>query len=328
MLLFYAFLISNSRLLNKYQASNPEINAGKNTRISVYAILVLHNGMKWYGRCFGSLRESSFPVHIVAIDNASEDETVSYISVNYPDVCLIRSETNMGFAKACNIGIRHALKHHADYIFLLNQDAWVEKETLRILLDAFLKNPDAGIVSPVHLNGTGRAIDKTFINYLPKDFISDTYTGCMKSIYSVPFVNAAAWLLSCECIKNTGYFDTNLFVHYGEDNNFCQRALYHGYGIYIDTKTNVFHDRTERSCKYMQSIFAKENEFLSVKKKLGNINVYYNIKKYISEAKISILANLFLMRLNKINYLRRYITVLNKIRDSRDSNVRNRRIFE
>jgi GT2 family glycosyltransferase len=314
-------------LLNKYRACRSETVERQKSRISIYAVVVLHNGMKWYGKCFGSLRESSFPVHIVAIDNASGDETVSHVSANYPDVCLIRSERNLGFAKACNIGIRHALEHGADYVFLLNQDAWIERETLRVLLDVFLKNTDTGIVSPVHLNSSGKEIDKTFINYLPEDFVSDIYTGCMKAVYHVPFVNAAAWLVSCECIKNIGCFDTDLFVHYGEDNNFCQRALYHGYGVYIHTGTTIFHDRPGRSYGYMRSLFTEENEFLSEKKNLGNINVYYDMKKHLFDAKISILVSLFLMRFGRIGYLRRYTAVLNKIRESRELNVRNRQIL-
>ncbi|HHX70994.1 MAG TPA: glycosyltransferase family 2 protein, partial [Gallicola sp.] len=45
--------------------------------------------MKWLDKCLGSLRESTIPIHPVIIDNSSSDETVEYISTNYPEVHII-----------------------------------------------------------------------------------------------------------------------------------------------------------------------------------------------------------------------------------------------
>ena len=95
--------------------------------MKIFAIVVTYNGMRWYDRCFGSLRNSDMPVETIVIDNASTDETVSYIKEHFHEVCLIESKENLGFAKANNIGIKRALDNGADYVFLLNQDAWVEK---------------------------------------------------------------------------------------------------------------------------------------------------------------------------------------------------------
>ncbi|HCC50780.1 MAG TPA: hypothetical protein DEQ30_00955 [Porphyromonadaceae bacterium] len=313
-------------LLNKYRACGSDINENKKINPSVYAVIVLYNGMQWYDKCFKSLEESIHPVHIVAIDNASGDETITYILSKYPDVLIIESKTNIGFAGACNMGIDYALKQDADYVFLLNQDAWIQKDTITVLLNTFFKNPDAGIVSSIHLNGDGTAIDDTFNNYCPKSFINDAYFGKMKDEYKVSFVNAAAWLLNCECLKVTGYFNTTLFTHYGEDNNFCQRILYHGYAIYINTKTHIYHDRANRPHQYKQSMFTKENEFLAEKISLGDINVYHDINKYIFETKKSILWNLTLLRFNKIIYLKRYLAMLKSVRESRILNAKRVRL--
>ena len=64
----------------------------------------------------------------------------------------------MGFGEANNIGIKSSIKQGADYVFLLNQDAWIEKDTIKILLSVITKNENIGIASPIHLNGSGNCI--------------------------------------------------------------------------------------------------------------------------------------------------------------------------
>ena len=97
--------------------------------MKIFAIVITYNGQKWYDRCFGSLSASETPVEIVVVDNASSDDTVGFIKERFPGVHLIESKENLGFAKANNIGIRYALDNDADFVFLLNQDAWIEKDT-------------------------------------------------------------------------------------------------------------------------------------------------------------------------------------------------------
>jgi GT2 family glycosyltransferase len=62
------------------------------------------------------------------------------------------------------------------------------------------------------------------------------------SIRIVPFVNAAAWLVSKECLQKAGYFEP-VFNHYGEDRNFCDRVHYHKFKIGIVKNTAICHDR-------------------------------------------------------------------------------------
>ena len=73
---------------------------------------------------------------------------------------------NIGFGKANNIGISLAMKKGADYVFLLNQDAWVEDKTLEKLINIHRKQPKFGIVSPMHLNGKGDELDYNFSKFI------------------------------------------------------------------------------------------------------------------------------------------------------------------
>ena len=214
--------------------------------VKVYCIIVTYNAMKWVDKCLGSLRQSSVPVIPVIIDNCSKDETVSYVEKNYPEAHLIVNKENKGFGQANNQGIEWAYKEGATHFFLLNQDAWVEKETLWRLIE-IQNNEDIDIVSPIHLNGTGQKIDRGFqvlaINGLG-NFTSDAYLKEFQDYYIVKNVNAAAWLIKKSTILTIGGFDP-LYFHYGEDTNYIQRMKYHNKKMAIVPTSIIYHDRGE-----------------------------------------------------------------------------------
>lgn len=200
----------------------------------------------WIQKCLDSLIASSIKTEIIVIDNGSADETVDFIQKNYPQVDVIEAKENLGFAKANNRGIRKAYDSGADYFFLLNQDARVETNTIEKLIEVFEQKPHAGIVSPIHLNG-----DKTKLDYgfsccvaprITPHFISDVYCNCLQNVYETKLVYAAAWLLNRNCIETVGGFDTLVFYHYGEDDNYCHRVLYHQFKLYIATTASICHD--------------------------------------------------------------------------------------
>ena len=102
----------------------------------ILAIVVTYNGMKWVDRCLGSLVMSRTPADVIVIDNGSQDGTQEYIAENYPEVKLVSTGENFGFGKANNIGLKHALEKGYEYVYLLNQDAWVYPDTLGVLMEA------------------------------------------------------------------------------------------------------------------------------------------------------------------------------------------------
>lgn len=221
---------------------------------TVYSIIVTYNGIYWIDKCLKSLICSTYPTHIFVVDNGSSDGTVVHIKQSFPEVQLIETGKNLGFGQANNVGIREALKNSADYVFLLNQDAWVEPDTLASLIQVQENNGNYGIVSPIHLNGAGTALDAYFSNYLAqsniKNYLSNRVLDADKlnPVIETSFVNAAGWLISNECICKVGGFDP-IFFHYGEDRNYTNRVLHYGFKIAIDTKSKLFHDREERISK-------------------------------------------------------------------------------
>lgn len=213
-------------------------------------IVVTYNGAQWVDRCIGSLRDSALPVHTVVIDNGSNDGTLEAISSRFPDVEVVRSDRNLGFGQANNIGLRLALDRGAEHAFLLNQDAWVLPDTLGLLVAASERSPEYGILSPMHLNGAGDALDYSFSCAIePKrcpGLYSDVYLGrAGSSVYATSFVNAAAWLMTRECLETLGGFDP-LFFHYGEDDNYVGRAHFHGLKVGVMPCAVIHHDREQR----------------------------------------------------------------------------------
>lgn len=297
--------------------------------MKIFAIVVTYNGMRWYDRCFGSLRNSDMPVETIVIDNASTDETVSYIKENFPEVCLIESKENLGFAKANNIGIRKALDNEADYVFLLNQDAWVEKDTLTKLVQTFEDNENVGIASPVHLNGEYTGLDWGFVWGLPQNAISDAFLGKLKKYYISSAVSAAAWLVSADCVKKVGGFDTLLFKHYGEDNNYCQRLIYHKYNLLINTTCSICHDRTHRQGKdeveYRDKLLKKYDVYTKVK--YADVNNSFNFS-HLRWCQIKFLIKSILkLSFKNIRVFRQNMKNLNLIEQSRTLNIKGGQIW-
>lgn len=232
----------------------------------LFVIIVTYKGKQWYDRCFTSLRESTIPVQTIVVDNASNDGTVEYIKENYPEIHLIESKENLGFGRANNIALRYALDQGCDYVFLLNQDAWVETDTLEDLMGLHQRHSEYGILSPIHLNAEKTGIERGLIKYLDdrritdKSFFEDLYFNRLKEVYRTNYVNAAAWLLPRKTLETVGGFDP-IFLHYGEDDNYMHRVLYHKMKIGICPSCRVVHD-TERRIQNSSKKVITENRNL------------------------------------------------------------------
>jgi len=215
----------------------------------IYAIVVTYNGMQWLSKCLGSLVNSSVTVKVVVIDNGSTDGSQAFISNNFPQIDLIQLKTNLGFGKANNLGIKKAYDSGADYFFLFNQDAWVENDTIEKLVSIYKTNIDYGIISPIHLNGKGDALDLRFSYYISPDkcpnLLSDSILNKIEDkVYETKFVNAAAWLINRNCIETIGGFNP-VFHMYGEDDNFIHRIHFHGLKVGVYPLVYIYHGRVD-----------------------------------------------------------------------------------
>lgn len=280
-----------------------------------YIIIVTYNGMLWIQKCLESCQ--GYPV--IVVDNSSTDKTVSFIKETFPDVKVLEQEKNLGFGQANNVGMSYALTQGAEYVFLLNQDAYLHKGCIETLIATQTQNPDFGILSPIHLNGKGSRLDQNFSNYLSyknnPDFFSDfVLKKELQDIYDVPFVNAAGWLVSRSILETVGGFDP-IFFHYGEDDNYCQRAIYHGFKIGVVPTAFLHHDREGRTRVGIHTLdpFLKLERRL--KNKFGNINTdeEKEFSTLLRKKKRALIKSFLRLRFSELALLRQEIHITEKV---------------
>lgn len=256
--------------------------------LEIYVIIVTWNGMKWIDRCLSALRESSVVVKTLVIDNGSTDETVEYIRANFKEVIIYEARKNLGFGKANNVGMRYALDHGADYVYLLNQDAYVYPDMIEKLL-AVSEKPEyknVGIFSPLHVYRNRKKFDlayKWYLRSISVDMTEDLIFDNIKEAYHVNCVPAAGWLIPRKTLLTIGGFDP-IFFHYGEDHNYAQRVKYHGMTTAIVPAAKMIHDREISGNETMarKDIVFRELKteiFLNINNKPGN-QLYSLFKRY------------------------------------------------
>ena len=94
--------------------------------------------------------------------------------------------------------MRMALEEDYDYVFLVNQDAWIEANTVGTLVGLAEKYPDYGVLSPVHLDGKGEHLDGSFAKYVGG---ASAVSSKKSDIVEAAFVNAAFWFIPVSALK-------------------------------------------------------------------------------------------------------------------------------
>ena len=210
---------------------------------NILVIIVTYNAVKWVRKSLKSLERSSLPADVLVVDNGSTDGTLERIRGEFPATRIIETGENLGFGAANNIGLRIALDEGYQFAYLLNQDAWLEPDTLEKLVAAH--KPEWGILSPVQLDRHGRR-DRQFdrkcgraVDAALKGYHND------RQVVEVPFVMAAHWLVSRRAIETVGGFSP-AFRQYGEDDNWIDRLHWHKLHCGVVPAAHAVHDRSDR----------------------------------------------------------------------------------
>lgn len=222
-------------------------------------IIVTYNAMQWIDHCLSSVKSSDANADVFIIDNGSTDGTQDYIKHNYPSVLFQQSLKNLGFGKANNIGLRYAVDNGYDYVYLLNQDAWLYSNTISSLISIVRENPSFGIISPIQCTANMQALDLNFCKRITscenyRNIVNDYMIGNPKAIYSVDGIMAAHWFMTVDCVKKVGGFSPS-FPHYSEDDNYINRVFYHNMDIGIATNIFAVHDRENRVLSSEKEIY-------------------------------------------------------------------------
>jgi len=217
--------------------------------VDVSVIIVSYNTKKLTLQCIKSVLNegSDLKKEIIVVDNASSDGSREEIRKIKSGCRIIVNDINLGFAKACNLGIKSA---KGKYILLLNSDTKVKKQSIKKLIDFADKSKKIGAVGPKLLNpgGTVQAsvfrqptVKRAFRQYFLNDGkLLDKYAPGDKKPVSVEVLVMAAFLISPEAKEKVGLLDERYFMYY-EDFDYCKRVLEKGLKIYYLPLAEVVH---------------------------------------------------------------------------------------
>ena len=192
--------------------------------------------------CLSSLRQLHYENHeVVVVDNGSTDDSASQVRNAFPQVRVIETTNNLGFAGGCNVGIRDALGRDAQFVWLLNNDTLVDPEALQTLIDKATSDNRMGAVGsaiyamgdPTRLSawGGGRinfwlGRSRHFLHPVPDE--------------SVDFITGASMLIALDAIKQVGLLSERFFM-YWEDADFCYRLRAANWKIGVAGQSRIWH---------------------------------------------------------------------------------------
>jgi GT2 family glycosyltransferase len=193
-----------------------------------------------------SLRKVSYPnVEVIVVDNCSAEDPRIVITQEYPEVRLIVSDKNLGFAGGNNLGIRTS---RGQYVLFLNNDTEADPGFLEPLVELLESNPRAGIASSkilYHNSGntiqyagstridpfTGRS---KRIGYMEKD------NGQHNRLRETDLAHGAAMMVPRRVIDEVGMMPEFFFLYY-EEVDWCESIKKAGYKIYFVPGSRVYH---------------------------------------------------------------------------------------
>lgn len=225
-----------------------------------------------------SIQKSAYPkrkITVILVDNGSTDNSILFIKKRFPWVNIIKLDKNYGFAKAVNKGVK---KSNSEYLFITNNDVFLEKNCLNNLVEYLLTHPQVGIIG-----------GKTYSKNPPDKILYSAYkyhfyTGRFSMSKDVNKIQEADWIpgagMCCSKLlwEKLGGFDEDFFFT-GEDLDFCLRSKHEGYKILYYPKAILWHSD---GATINLPEFAYFKYFESYKSKFRLILKYASILQIIS----------------------------------------------
>ena len=208
----------------------------------VFVLILNYNGKATLKKCLQSVYQLNYPdFEVVVIDNDSKDGSLEEAKKEYSRAHYIKNDRNLGFAAGNNVGIRFALEKGADYVWLVNNDAKVERDTLTKLVEAGEQHPRSGILSPLILHAETKNIwfGKGTIDWVKMRTIHVSPPTLMRS-YSSDYICGCAMLIKKDVFKSIGLLNEKYFLYY-EDADFSVKAARAGFELLVVPMANVLH---------------------------------------------------------------------------------------
>lgn len=220
-------------------------------------IIVNWNSTEYARECIASIYAytSGIRFEIIVVDNASPANDVHRLKDCFPDIAVIRSRQNLGFARANNLGVSRAT---GQFLLFLNPDTRLVQPALQAMVDALRSRPDAGAVGCKLLN-EDLTVQTSCIQNFPTILNQALDAGALRSRWPnsplwgiaplsratpapvpVEVVSGACLLIGRNVFVEVGMFSEDYFM-YAEDLDLCRKTVRAGYRNYYTGSARVIH---------------------------------------------------------------------------------------
>ncbi len=239
----------------------------------VRIVVPVYNGYEYVVKLVGSLRrmlpQLDFPTSVIVVDDASTDPLLhAYYAMEdffgWPEVRLLRLPENQGFVAAANAGLM-AVGPGCD-VLLCNSDIELHAQALHALRATAARHPDAASVTPLSNSATIASIFDwpRGAPLPPKD--AQRVIDCVAALglespdYSAPTGVGFCMYVTAAALERVGLFEEGLYAQgYGEENDWCQRAVRQGFRHLICTETFVPHYETKSFQEWQKQQLIQRN---------------------------------------------------------------------
>ncbi len=214
-------------------------------------ITINYNGQKDTCELIGTLPLEDKSIEVIVIDNASAQDEATIIKERFPQVKVIRSKENLGFAGGNNLGIKAA---QGKYLFFLNNDILLKPQVsdFRPLIARLKSSPKIGIVCPKIRFSWGNQLIQ-FASYTPLSPITmrNKAIGCgevdhgqFDTPHPTPYAHGAAMMVKREVVEKAGLMPECYFLYY-EELDWSMMIRHAGYEIWYEPTCTVFHKESQ-----------------------------------------------------------------------------------
>ena len=291
----------------------------KNTykdRPKVTVIILNWNGKEDTLECLASVKKIDYSnFEILLVDNGSVDDSVEAVSEHYPDVTLLQTGDNLGYAGGNNVGIRYALDNKAEYVLLLNNDTVVDVQLINALIVASKAIVNRAIMGgKIYYYAQPDTLWYAGARWIPDklDFehigLGQKDTKIFDELTKTDYVTGCLMFVPAEIFRQVGLLDEDFFLIY-EETDWCYRAKKYGYDCYYIPTVKIWH-KVSVSFGGSQSpifeYFMARNRLLWASKHLGFLSRVKVYGQYLNRIWTRIFPN-FILADASIPIVKRYV---------------------
>ncbi|MCQ2287396.1 MAG: glycosyltransferase family 2 protein, partial [Bacteroidales bacterium] len=216
------------------------------------SIVILNWNGRRYLEQFLPVLLSNIPdyAEVVVADNASTDDSLSFMQQNFPEIRVIVNESNWGFAKGYNVALSQI---DAEYYCLLNSDIEVPSHWVEPIIEQMDADQSIAAVQPKiisyhdktrfeYAGACGGFIDKLGYPFCRGRLFDsvEVEAGQYETPMEVFWATGAAMFVRASVYRELGGLDDDFFAHM-EEIDFCWRMKNHGYKLFVNPQSVVYH---------------------------------------------------------------------------------------